>query len=427
MMVLYSALLLLALLAGSPWWLWRMATSGRYRAGLSGRLGRLPSRLDEVVRQRESCAGLLWLHAVSVGEVLAAERLVAELEAALPEWRIVVSTTTATGQQMAERRLNVPVFYFPLDFALVVRRYLRALRPTLFVTMESELWPRMLVECERAGVAVAVVNARVSDRSLPRYLRLRRIWKPLLAKVAVFCAQGQESADRLMAIGAPSDRVRVTGNLKYDAPGGGDNPMVRRVAGLLTQTRLIVAGSTLAGEEALLLKQWLELLKRTPDASLLIAPRHPQRFDEVFSLIRDSGFPVFRCSQLMPEAEPIFGGTILLLDTLGDLAAMYGLATAAFVGGSLVPRGGHNPLEATRFGIPVLMGPSFENFREMAEPMVAEGSIRIVQPSDLGDVLADAMQSGTRARDLLSSQSGATARTVAALLEVIERSTAGQA
>lgn len=425
-MVLYSALLLLALVAGSPWWLWKMVSSGHYRTGLSGRLGWLPSGLDEVRRQRESREGLVWLHAVSVGEVLAAERLVAELATALPQWQIVVSTTTATGQQMAQNRLGVPTFYLPLDFAFLVRRYLRALRPTLFVTVESELWPRMLVECERAGVPVAVVNARISDRSLPRYLRLRRWWKPLFDKVAIFCAQGQESADRLIAIGAGADRVRVTGNLKYDAPAGGDNPMVRQVARLLFKTRLIVAGSTLAGEESLLLAQWAALLERVPDAVLLIAPRHPQRFGEVHDLIESSGFPFVRCSQLSPATQTLAPGTILLLDTLGDLAPMYGLAGVAFIGGSLVRKGGHNPLEATRFGIPVLMGPSFENFREMVEPLVAQGDIRIVESSGICGALADAIQPHGRARTPAAVQTGATARTVAALLQVIVQATGGQ-
>lgn len=418
-MVLYSALLLLTLVVASPWWLWQMATNGRYRAGLGARLGRLPSGLDAAVRQRESFAGLVWLHAVSVGEVIAAEGLVKELTATLPGWEIVVSTTTITGQKIAHERLSVPVFYFPLDFAFAVRRYLRALRPTLFITMESELWPRMLVECDRAGVPVAVVNARISDRSLPRYLRLRRLWKPLLAKVAIFCAQGQESADRLIAVGAPAERVRVTGNLKYDAPGGADNPMVRRIESLLGPTRLLVAGSTLAGEEVLLLKQWPRLLEQVPDASLLIAPRHPQRFDEVFELIRSSGFPCFRCSQRMGAGEPVSPGTILLLDTLGDLAAMYSIAAAAFIGGSMVPRGGHNPLEATRFGVPVVMGSSYENFREMAEPLIATGSITIVEPSGLSDALAAAIQSPARTASSLQAQAGATRTTVAALLRLI--------
>lgn len=425
-MILYSALLLAALLATAPWWLWQMATGKRYRAGLAGRLGRLPAVLLQVVAQRGSSAGLIWLHAVSVGEVLAAESLVHELQSVLPGWQIVVSTTTATGQKIAQDRLQVPVFFFPLDFAFAVRRYLHALSPTLFVTLESELWPRMLVECERASILVAVVNARVSDRSLPRYLRLRRLWQPLLGKVALFCAQGEESAQRLLSIGAPPDRVRVTGNLKYDLPRTQRSLLVTHLATLLGQTRLLVAGSTLPGEEAILLAAWPGLLGRVPDSILLIAPRHPQRFLEVFNLLSNSPFPVARCSTLAPDAPAFVPGTILLLDTLGDLASVYGLAAAAFIGGSLVPKGGHNPLEAARFQIPVLMGNSYENFREMVDPMVAAGTVTIVSPADLVEAFTDAMN-GRRHLDQNTAHNvptGATAVTLAALLELTARSSA---
>ncbi len=211
-MIVYSLLLTAALVVSAPWWLWRMATGARYREGLGERLGRVPSRLRTMVQGSR----VVWVHAVSVGEVFAAQRLVGELGAALGEgWVVVVSTTTATGQKVAGERFGAErVFYFPLDFGFAVRRYLRVLRPGLMVLMESELWPRHLVECARAGVPVAVVNARVSDRSFPRYMRLRWIWRRLFEKVRVFLAQGEESAERLRALGA--ERVRVVGNLKYD-------------------------------------------------------------------------------------------------------------------------------------------------------------------------------------------------------------------
>ena len=415
-MVVYSSLLALALVVSSPWWLWRMATSGRYRAGLAGRLGVLPAGLDGVIAARGAAQGLVWLHAVSVGEVLAAERLVSELRKALPGYLVVVSATTAAGYKVAGEKLGVPVFYFPLDFAFAVRRYLRVLRPSLFCTMESELWPRMLVECERAGVPVAVVNARVSDRSFPRYMRLRRLWGPLMGKVAVFLAQGEETAGRLRAIGA--ERVKVTGNLKYDGPGGGENAMVGRVGSLLVGARLMVAGSTAEGEEKILLEVWPAVVRAVPGAALLIAPRHPQRFDEVNGLIRESGYGYFRCSHLLKATEPIFSGTILLLDTIGDLGEMYGIAAAAFVGGSLVPKGGQNPNEAVRFGVPVVMGPSYENFREMVEAMRASGAVRIAGREELGAALIEAM-SGARAGRHFVGQTGATARTVEALVELV--------
>ena len=415
-MVLYSLLLALGLVVSAPWWLWRMATSGRYREGLRERLGFVPDAVRTAVAGKK----VVWVHAVSVGEVLAAERLISELKQALGDgWVIAVSTTTATGQKIARDRLGCPVLFYPLDFAFAVRAWLRALRPSLLVLVESEFWPRMLVECEKAGVPVAVVNARVSDRSFPRYMRLRALWKPLLAKVSLFLAQGEESAERLRAIGAPVERVRVSGNLKYDGPGGGDNAMVKRIDSLLFKSRLIVAGSTHDDEEQALLAALPEICKAAPDAALLIAPRHPQRFDEVVGLVRATGWGFFRCSQLMQANEPVFGGVILILDTIGDLASMYGIASVAFVGGSLVPKGGQNPLEAARFGVPVVMGPSYENFREIGEKLIGEGSLTIVERDGLATGLITALQSMPSGPKHFDGQTGATGKTVEALVSLI--------
>jgi 3-deoxy-D-manno-octulosonic-acid transferase len=416
-MVLYSLLLALGLVVSAPWWLWRMAASGRYREGLTERLGFVPAAVRAAVAGKKT----VWVHAVSVGEVLAAERLISELKTALGDgWVVAVSTTTATGQKIAlERLVGSPVFFYPLDLAFAVRAWLRVLRPSLFVLVESEFWPRMLVECERAGVPVAVVNARVSDRSFPRYMRLRRLWKPLLEKVSLFLAQGEESAERLREIGAPAERVRVSGNLKYDGPGGGENAMVRRIGSLMFKARLIVAGSTHDDEEQVLLGALPEICKAAPDAALLIAPRHPQRFDEVVSLVRATGWGSYQCRHLMTQTEPIFGGVVLILDTIGDLAAMYGIASAAFVGGSLVPKGGQNPLEAARFGVPVVMGPSYENFREIGKKLIGEGSLRIVDRDGLAGGLIAALEEMPSGPKHFEGQTGATRRTVEALLELI--------
>jgi 3-deoxy-D-manno-octulosonic-acid transferase len=418
-MIVYSSLLLAAMILGAPYWLFRMATSGRYRAGLAGRLGRTPKGLRASVAGRE----VIWVHAVSVGEVLAATRLIRELQTALPGRVIAVSTTTETGQRLAKERLpESPVFYLPLDFAFTVRRYLRVLQPKMLVLMESELWPRLIDECAKNGVPVAVANARISDRSFPRYMRLRRWWRPFLVKISLYLAQSRESAERLVKIGAPADRVRVTGNLKYDVQSKEASPLTSRVGGLLSGTTLVVAGSTLAGEEQTLLSAWTTVHNASPTTALLIAPRHPDRFDEVLELVRSSGYPFFRCSQLPRNATPIQGGTILLLDTIGDLASMYGIAAVAFVGGSLVPKGGHNPLEPAQFAVPVVMGSSYENFREIVKSMQAADAIRIVAPEMLPETLIamlqntnDAKATGERGRTVFAAQAGATARTVQAL------------
>jgi 3-deoxy-D-manno-octulosonic-acid transferase len=419
-MMMYSCLLMVALILSSPWWLWRMTTSGRYRAGLRGRLGAVPAELAEAVAGHD----VIWLHAVSVGEVLAAERLIAELKTVLPEWVVAVSTTTASGQKVARERLQgVPVFYMPLDFAYTMRRYLGALRPKLVVLMESELWPRMLQECEREGVQVVVVNARVSDRSFPRYLKLRTFWKPLLKKVTLFLAQGDESAERLAKIGVAVKRIRVVGNLKYDAPLPDKNEIVERLrANLPAGAEIVVCGSTLEGEEVDILEAWVRLLSTGHRGVLMIAPRHPQRFEPVARLV---GKKVIRVSQWMRAPRPIELDEVLVLDTLGSLAAVYQLATVAFLGGSLVKKGGHNPLEAARFGVPVIMGPSYENFREIVDGMRAADAVAIVEDGNLTLALHQAMSRGRamgrRGRSFFEAQTGATHRTLIALLDLLAK------
>jgi len=423
-MFLYSLLIAAALVLGSPYWLYRMALGGRYRAGLGERLGRVPPHLRAIAKARP----VIWVHAVSVGEVLAAVRLIAEMEAALPGYVIVLSTTTKTGQDLAAKRLGAGrVFYFPLDFRFAVRRYLGALVPRMLVLMESELWPRMLVECAERGVPVAVVNARVSDRSFPRYLWLKRLWRPLLAKVTLFLAQDEEHARRLLEVGAPMGRVHITGNLKYDVAAAPRTELVDALARTLAAgTKLVVAGSTLEGEETALLQAWTEVAAAVPEGRLLLAPRHPQRFQAAADQIAGAGFAVVRLSELR-EPQPLAPNCVLLLDTIGDLAAAYSLAALAFVGGSLVDAGGHNPLEPAQFGVPVVMGESFENFREIVQAMQAADAVRIVSSAMLSGALielllndVEARAMGERGRDVFAAQAGATVRTVHSLLALVK-------
>lgn len=423
-MPLYSLLLFLVLILGTPFWLVRMATSGRYRRGLAQRLGFVPADLTAILAGRP----VLWLHAVSVGEVLAATELIASLERTYPAHTIAISTTTEAGQRVARERFpQNAVFFLPLDFALLIRRYLRILRPQLLLLMESELWPNLMRECHRSGAAVVVINARISDRSFPRYRRLRHLWRPLLRPVSLFLAQGQETADRLRAIGVPSQKVQTTGNLKFDvkaAPQGSIFTAIK--AALPPGAPSLIAGSTLEGEEALLLTAWPEVLRAQPSAVLLLAPRHTPRFAAVVELARQTGFTVHRASTLAATL-PISPGDIVVLDTIGDLAGLYALATAAFLGGSLVPAGGHNPLEPARFGVPVIMGPSFENFREIVTMLQASNAIQVVGPgASLSAALAHMLSPdvevralGERGRSVFLSQAGATARCLAALAPLL--------
>jgi 3-deoxy-D-manno-octulosonic-acid transferase len=429
-MIVYSSLLLAALVLGAPYWLLRMATSGRYRAGLAGRLGLVPKELRAAVAGRD----VVWVHAVSVGEAVAATRLVAESEAALGDgWAVVVSTTTATGQALARERFGADrVFFYPLDLGWAVRACLMALRPKMLVLMESELWPRMLVECERAGVPVAVVNARVSDRSFARGVRVRTLWQRMLRRVALFLVQSDEDARRLTEMGAHPETVQVTGNLKYDVR----TPKQSRVAELVREAvggrPLVVAGSTVEGregdEERLLMQYWPSVLKEVPEAVIVVAPRHPERFAAAYSVMKEYG--TVRATELRAgTAGPVVQGGNILLDTIGDLAAVYELATVAFVGGSLVRRGGHNPLEAARFGVPVVMGTSYENFRDVVERMRTADGILIVPNREefeaaLIELLKDSEKAaamGERGRAVFDAQAGATARTVQALMALLQK------
>ena len=435
-MPLYSFLLLLALLLGSPFWAVRMLTSGRYRAGLRERLGFVPSTLAGLVGQRN----VIWVHAVSVGEVLAAAELISGLRQARASYLVAISTTTEAGQRLAHARFpDLPVFFLPLDFAVLIRRYLRVLRPSMLILMESELWPNLLREAQRAGATVAVANARISDRSFPRYMRLRWFWRYLLRPVSLFLAQGEETASRLRSIGIAPERIAVAGNLKYEVRAAPQDHIYERLHALLpSQARLLVAGSTLEGEEELLLQAWPKVAEAVPGAALLLAPRHTNRFSAVAALIERRGFSPIRASQLQAVPDPVNQELllrkqgVLLLDTIGDLAGIYNLAAAALVGGSLVAAAGHNPLEPARFGVPVVMGPSFENFREIVLLMQAEGAIRVLSAGeDLASALIEMLRRGdefqlmsARATAVFASQSGATARSLEALLPLLQQKSA---
>jgi 3-deoxy-D-manno-octulosonic-acid transferase len=360
---------------------------------------------------------------------MAATQLIRELSAARPEWLIAVSTTTATGQRLAKERLpELPVFYLPLDFAFVVRRYLRVLRPKMLVLMESELWPNLILQCAKVGIPMAVVNARVSDRSFPRYLRLRRLWRPLLGKISLFLAQSEETAERLVRIGAPADRVRVTGNLKYDLREGRQSPLVAMLrAQLAAKARVVVCGSTLDGEEKILLAAWPVVLSAEPNAVMVLAPRHPDRFAAVAAMVEGSGFTVLRASEFRERPVAVAAGSIFLLNTIGDLAAMYSLGAVAFVGGSLIKAGGHNPLEPARFGVPVLVGESYENFREIVNVLQVHDAVRVVAAEAFAEALVamlqhtdEAQAMGQRGREVFDAQAGATARTVQALTALLK-------
>ncbi|MGA2903640.1 MAG: 3-deoxy-D-manno-octulosonic acid transferase [Candidatus Korobacteraceae bacterium] len=421
---LYSLLLFVALIVSTPWWLLQMLRHGKYRTGWSERLGTVPQRL------LHNAGDTIWIHAVSVGEVLAISRVVEELKAQLPGWRIVVSTTTDTGQKLARQRFGESnVFYLPLDLPFAVRPFFQALSPKLLVLAESEFWPNLLRWARLSGASVAVVNARVSDRSLPGYLRLRKLLRHVMQDIDLFLAQSDEDARRLVKIGAPAERVDVSGNLKFDVKLPAKSDIVGQFKAAIQREGIgpvIVAGSTLEGEDAMLLEMFRKIAAQYPGALLVLAPRHPERFDAVAALLAASGLPFQRRTE-WNGSSPI-AGRVFLLDTIGELAGMYEFADVAFIGGSLVPRGGHNVVEAAQFGKAILVGPHTENFRDIIDILRRADALRVVTPQSLTPTVLQLLANhderaalGQRALEVMGSQQGATERTVNALLGLLRR------
>jgi len=420
MYLLYSALLAAGLLLTLPYWLLQRFRHGKYRASFGERLGRVPDRLSQV-------RPAIWVHAVSVGEVLAVASLVAELNRSYPQHRVVISTTTDTGQQLARDRFGADnVFYFPLDFAFAIRPYLRVLRPELVVIAETEFWPNFLRLAHANGARIAVVNSRISDRSWPGYRRFRFLLTRVLRNVDLFLAQGEEDARRLRTIGAPGERVHVGGNLKYEMPAASDLPIVHRLREAIAQSQagpILVCGSTVEGEEQILLQAFCGVLEKYPHAVMILAPRRPERFDEVQALLRTTGWPILRRSAWNGQS---FAGGVLLIDTIGELASIYALADIAFVGGSLVPRGGHNILEPAQHGVAILVGNHTENFRDIVGLFESRHAVTVVHADELqtallgvlGDPAARA-ELGAAALATLREQTGATERTLAALHQLL--------
>lgn len=417
----YSTLLALALLLGSPYWIIEALRHGKYRKGFSERLGRVPPRLQNV---DQPC---IWVHAVSVGEVLAVSGLVQALLCEFPEYRVVISTTTDTGQKLAASRFGADnVFYFPFDFAFALRHWLAALRPRLLVIAETEFWPNLLRLSRDAGARIAIVNARISDRSFRGYQRWRRFLAPVLQTIDAFLAQTAEDARRLIAIGAPAEKILVAGNLKYDVPSPAELPIVSRLRAALLQAGVapvFVCGSTVEGEEECLLDAFKQVLARHSKSVMLLAPRHPERFDAVAELVKRSGLQLLRRS--LWTGEPL-AGCVLLLDSIGELSSLYAVADLAFVGGSLVPRGGHNILEPAQHGVPILVGEHTENFRDIVELFTSRNAARVVSTTNIAQIFLDLLANpverellGHNATETLHSQRGATEFTMEKIRELL--------
>jgi 3-deoxy-D-manno-octulosonic-acid transferase len=435
MYLLYSLLLGLGVLALLPRFVLDAARHGKYAAGFGERAGGLPG-FDAGGRP------VLWLHCVSVGETQAARPLFDALLEAYPGHALVVSTTTLTGQRVAREAFKgraALVFYFPFDWAWSVRRALRAVRPSAVLLMETELWPRFLRECRGRGVPVALVNGRLSEKSFRRYRLVKPFIRRVVRDLSLAVTQTEADAERLVALGLAPGLVRVAGNVKFDIAGGGAHPLtdeLRRRFAFDGRRPLVVAASTHAPEERVLLAA-LGRLGAGGEASrprLLVAPRHPERFEEVAALLASSGLAWAR--RTAPPRESDGGSDAVLLDSIGELRAAYPLADLVFVGGSVAPVGGHNVLEPALDARCVVTGPHTFNFKQIVREFVAHDAI--VQLPEAGgdeaaaealagarrDLLADEprrRRTGERARALLEQNRGATARTVRLLAPIIER------
>jgi 3-deoxy-D-manno-octulosonic-acid transferase len=435
MYAVYSVFIVLFFIVTSPYLFYQAVRYRKYVRSLPQRLGYLPLSFN--VDDNDS----IWIHAVSVGEVLTARALLPSLRERYPRLHIFLSTTTMTGQQIARNNLQYvdDVFYFPFDLGFIVRRILRIVRPKLFIVMETEIWPNLLRACHEAGVKTMLVNGRISSRSYPRYRMARGFFRRVLTNVDRFCMQSEESARRIIDIGADPSRVSVTGSLKFDSleiPGAqgtadrGQNRVLRYFR-ISPERPVVIAASTLKGEEEPIFEAFQRIRATRGNALLIIAPRKPERFDEVERMGRRAGWNVARRSELRVDAEPRHD--VIILDTIGELAQLFQVATVVFVGGSLVDAGGHNILEPAVFGKPILFGPHMQNFAEIAQTFLDHAAgIQVRNGRELetallallGDPVRRASL-GAAARALVEANRGARGKSLAVIAQLLPAENTG--
>jgi 3-deoxy-D-manno-octulosonic-acid transferase len=372
----------------------------------------------------------VWIHAVSVGEVTAAMPLVKALKQQFSEVPIILSTSTATGNHTARQYVNLidHLIFFPYDYLFNVRRFIARIRPRVFIVLETELWPNFLRELGRQGIPAIMVSGRISPRSFRNYQALRFLFKNVLEHIACFCMQTSADAERIIALGAERSRVLVTGNIKFDQPlpdGSSVGPdELYQALNLKQGQKLFIAGSSHQGEEEIVLEVFQKLQDVLPDLVLLIAPRHPERFNEVEALLRAKGMRYCRKTAMIPSATDV-----ILLDTIGELAKLYRIGTVIFIGGSLVPVGGHNVLEPAAYKKPVLFGPHMDNFSAIAKTLIEHnGAIKVQDGTELGiqaaRLLSDAQlreAMGDNAFRTVAENAGALKKSMDVIKKIIER------
>lgn len=422
--VSYLAILVVA----SPLIVWQSYRTGKYREGFW-------PKFFGLVPRREGDTTCVWIHAVSVGEVNLLATLLRGLRAAHPDWEYVISTTSRAGYELAVKKYaDHTVFYCPLDFSWAVRTAVQRIRPSMLVLAELELWPNLILAVKEYGAPVAIINGRLSDRSFPSYKRVRWFVARMLSQIDLIAAQNNETATRFLALGAPPERVHITGSLKYDgAQTDRHNPrtqVLRELACITNNDIVFLAGSTQEPEEQIAIDIFRRLAPQHPRLRLILVPRHPERFDDVAKALEASNLPWLRrsrlathSSQLIHSRDATHRRPILLVDSVGELGAWWGTSTIAFVGGSFGTRGGQNMLEPAAYGAAVSFGPNTWNFRDIVASLLSADAAVVVQDgAALEAFVRRCLEEpsyttaiGARAQTLVKSQLGATARTVTLL------------
>lgn len=435
MSLLLNVAYCLLLAAVSPVLVYRSLAHGKYRTGWGEKLFGLLPDLGTVAADRER----YWFHAVSVGEVLLLQPIIPELRSRSPQAEIVLTTTTTTGHAVARQKFpDVSLAYFPLDFSWAVRKAISRIRPTQIVLVELELWPNFLKVARSNGIPLSLINGRLSEKSFRGYSKLRWLLRPVLQSFDLLAVQNETYAERFLALGARPESLHVTGSAKFDRINtdrrNEHTLSLRRAFGLTEDEPVFIAGSTQDPEEKIALETWLDLQSEFPELRLILVPRHKERFDETARLVNGYGLPLLRRSTV--EAEECIAGAgdrsgvkpVILLDTLGELSACWGLADFAFVGGSMGDRGGQNMIEPCTYGAAVCFGPNTRNFRDVVESLLTLNAARVVEDKAaltavLREWLTDrhsATRQGVAARDFVLGQTGASKTTIDLLLRTEE-------